>query len=120
LERGDIAITFKGDLLCPFLQYKSQNTKEYISYLNAAVKCSGEEINLADCVQLTEGGVYANMTESVSSRGWGLSICDIQKGKTCKLLALRHFRLFCLSSPMSPLAFGLFSWGHVILNLTIL
>jgi len=24
--------------------------------LNAAVKCSGEEINMEDCVQLTEGG----------------------------------------------------------------
>jgi len=41
--------------------------------LNAAVKCSGEGINMADSVQLTQGGVYANRVESVNSRGWGLN-----------------------------------------------
>jgi len=38
-----------------------------------AVKCSGEEINIS------QGGVYANRAESVSSRGCGLDIFDITK-----------------------------------------
>jgi len=36
---------------------------------NRTVKCSGDEINMADCIQLTQGGVYADRAESVTVVG---------------------------------------------------
>jgi len=41
LERGDIAITFKGDLLCPFLQYFTVYISTFLTWmllLNALVR----------------------------------------------------------------------------------
>ncbi len=35
--------------------------------------CSSEGINMVDCVQLTQGGIYANRAEIVTS-GQGFSI----------------------------------------------
>ncbi len=44
-----------------------------MSYLNAAFKCSSVKTNMVDYVRLAQGGVSANMTVSVNSRGRGWS-----------------------------------------------
>jgi len=66
--------------------------------LNAAVKCSDEEMNMTDCVQLTQGVgsmLWGLRAESVSSCGWGLGICDVTTATISKRIVLRHY-LWCM------------------------
>ncbi len=59
---------------CPLLNilFQLEICHLYWNIVGSNFKCCSIKINMADYLQLTQGGVSANTAVSVNSRGWGL------------------------------------------------